>query len=271
MAQRRIPKEWERVAVPTGAINGIDIVDVDVKHGAKGADWFWANWEGLPRTRIVVTESGGWHIFFRHHEGLKGSVQRIALGVDVRADGNYVVDWGREGLPVANGDVFAPWPEWLLAAALGQGSDAKPNAGIPIPNAGMPILPPFPSEARAKSQAHSGQQQGQTFQQPGHSIAGQGFVRTKPGSRKARLAFLQRVVEREPVGNRNGALLWAACRMAEMVLIERKTEWSECVELLVHASRMNGQWAEENGPAKVMATIASGLKLIEAQCDRTER
>jgi hypothetical protein len=59
--------------------------------------------------------------------------------------------------------------------------------------------------------------------------------------------------------------------MAEMVVIERKTQGAECAELLVHASRMNGQWAEENGPAKVMATIASGLKLIEAQYDRTER
>jgi hypothetical protein len=59
--------------------------------------------------------------------------------------------------------------------------------------------------------------------------------------------------------------------MAEMCVIERKTKWAECVDLLVHASRVNEQWAEENGPAKVMATIASGLKLIEAQYDRTER
>jgi hypothetical protein len=97
-----------------------------------------------------------------------------------------------------------------------------------------------------------------------------GFVRTKPGWRKVRLAGLARIVEREQVGNRNGALLWAACRMAEMVLIEGKTQWAECVDLLVHASRVNGQWTEPNGPAKVMATIASGLKLIEAQCDRNE-
>jgi hypothetical protein len=258
MLWRRIPKEWERVAVPTGAINSIDIVDVDVKHGAKGADWFWSNFEGLPRTRIVVTESGGWHIFFRHHEGLKGSVQRIAPGVDVRADGNYVVDWGREGLPVANGDVFAPWPEWLLAAAMGH------QQGINQHIEQQPILPPLRALlGPARSQA-------KTFQQSGHSTKGHGFVRTKPGSRKARLAFLQRTVEREPVGNRNGALLWAACRMAEMCLIEGKTQWAECVELLVHASRMNGQWAADNGPAKVMATIESGLKLIEAQCDRNE-
>jgi hypothetical protein len=258
MVWRRIPKEWERVAVPTGAINGFDVLDVDTKNGA--TEWYWQHFEAMPRTRMQVTESGGYHVFFRHAEGLKGSQSRIAKGVDVRADGGYVIDWGREGLPVANADVFAPWPEGFLAAVMGQGSDAEPNDGLHIPNADNLILPPHRALlGPAKSQAH-------TFQRN----QAHGFVRTKPGSRRARLAFLQRVVEREQVGNRNGALLWAACRMAEMVVIERKTEWSECVELLVHASRVNGQWAEENGPAKVMATIASGLKLIEAKYDRNE-
>ena len=256
MLWRRVPRDWPRCGVPTGAVNGIDIVDVDVKHGAQGADWFWANFERLPKTRLVVTESGGWHIYFQHHEGLKGSVNRIAPGVDVRADGNYAVDWGREGLPVANGGVFAPWPEWLLAAAMGQGDVNIPDA---VPDEGLPILHPSSQCAPAAEGRPACCQ----------VTGGQGFVRTRPGWRKVRLAGLARIVEREPVGRRNGALLWAACRMAEMVVIERKTKWAECVDLLVHASRINGQWAE--GPAKVMATIESGLKLIEAECDRTER
>jgi hypothetical protein len=116
---RRVPADWPRVGVPTGADNGIDVVDVDTKNGAKGADWFWANFEGLPKTRMQVTESGGYHILFRHAEGLRGSVNRIADGVDVRADGNYVIWWAREGLPVANAGLLAEWPEDLLAAALG--------------------------------------------------------------------------------------------------------------------------------------------------------
>ena len=260
VVQRRIPKEWERVAVPTGAINGFDVLDVDTKNGA--TEWYWQHFEAMPRTRMQVTESGGYHVFFRHAEGLKGSQGRIAKGVDVRADGGYVIDWGREGLPVANADVFAPWPEWLLAAAMGQGSDPKTDGGMHIPDAGIPILHPHRALlGPAKSQAQTGQQPG---------TAGQGFVRTKPGWRKVRLAGLARTVEREPVGNRNAALLWAACRMAEMVVIERRTKWAECVGLLICASQINGQWAEPNGPAKVMATIESGLKLIEAQCDRTE-
>src|SRR6516162_1906877 len=122
VVQRRIPPEWERVAVPTGAINGVDVLDVDTKNGA--TDWFWANFEALPKTRMQVTESGGYHAFFVHANGLKCSQGRVAPGVDVRAIGGYVIDWSREGLPVANADVFAPWPEGLLAAAMGQGSDA---------------------------------------------------------------------------------------------------------------------------------------------------
>jgi hypothetical protein len=83
MPWRRVPKDWPRVGVPTGAVNGIDIVDVDTKNGAKGADWFWANFEGLPKTRMQVTESGGYHIFWRHHEGLRGSVNRIVSSTTV--------------------------------------------------------------------------------------------------------------------------------------------------------------------------------------------
>jgi hypothetical protein len=79
---------------------------------------------------MQVTESGGYHIFFRHHEGLRGSVNRIAPGVDVRADGNYVIHWCREGLPVANADKLEPWPEWLLAAALGLAKDKEHHRGL---------------------------------------------------------------------------------------------------------------------------------------------
>jgi hypothetical protein len=42
-----------------------------VKNGAKGAEWFWQHFAALPKTRMHVTESGGYHILFRHHEGLR--------------------------------------------------------------------------------------------------------------------------------------------------------------------------------------------------------
>jgi hypothetical protein len=48
------------------------------------------------------------------------STSRVASGVDVKADGGYVIDWSREGLPVANAGLLAEWPEWLLASAVSQ-------------------------------------------------------------------------------------------------------------------------------------------------------
>jgi hypothetical protein len=154
MAQRRIPKEWERVAVPTGAVNGVDVLDVDTKNGA--TDWWWQHFAAMPKTRTQVTESGGYHVFFRHAEALKCSQSRVAPAVDVRADGGYVIDWSREGLPVANGDVFAPWPEdcwplrwaWLsqsLAAMLARETTLNPMQAY------LYFLPSGPSWARPKA------------------------------------------------------------------------------------------------------------------------
>jgi hypothetical protein len=68
---RRVPSDWKPVGVPTGAVNGIDVLDVDTKNGA--TDWWWQHFAAMPKTRMQVTESGGYHVFFRHHEGLRCS------------------------------------------------------------------------------------------------------------------------------------------------------------------------------------------------------
>jgi len=116
MPWRRVPRDWPRVGVPCGADNGIDVLDVDTKNGA--TDWWWQHFEELPKTRMQVAESGGYHVFFRHAEGMGCSTSRVAPGVDVKADGGYVIDWCREGLPVTNAGLLAEWPEWLLAFAV---------------------------------------------------------------------------------------------------------------------------------------------------------
>jgi hypothetical protein len=104
-------RDWPLVGIPTGKRSGIDILDVDIE----GAAWF--NEMPLPATRHQFTRSGGIHLFFRHAEGLRCSVSRIADGIDVRADGGYVIDWHREGLPTAWPDLIVDWPEWLLERA----------------------------------------------------------------------------------------------------------------------------------------------------------
>ena len=100
------------IGVPSGAISGLDVLDIDARHG--GAVWF-AKYRGdLPPTRVHRTRSGGLHLLFRHHSDLRCSAGRIAPGVDVRAAGGYLIWWPAAGFPVVSDLPPAAWPEWLL-------------------------------------------------------------------------------------------------------------------------------------------------------------
>jgi hypothetical protein len=264
---RRIPKEWPRVGVPTGAVNGIDIVDVDTKKGAKGADWFWRHFEGLPKTRMQVTESGGYHVFFKHAEGLRCSSSRIAEGVDVRADGGYVIDWSREGLPVANAGLLVDWPEDLLAAALGS-SNSVPQREHKV---SLPI-------DGARCSPIDGQRPGGDAYVIGRRLAmlplrhgrkgverlfeALGFAPTRQGY--ARIENLRRQVERPPSGKRNEILFFVACRFAEMVA-EGEVKADRIIDLLRHECWTNGLLDEPGGDREMMATIASAFGTVERQ------
>ena len=91
------------VAVPTGAASGIAVLDVD------RAGMRWLPSAGLPATRQHQTRSGGRHLIFRHTPGLRCSQSAIAPGVDVRADGGYVIFWPMHGYAVDDRPL-ADWP-----------------------------------------------------------------------------------------------------------------------------------------------------------------
>lgn len=100
------------VGMPTGAASGYDVLDLDLR---KGADVWWeANKHRIPATRTQHTRNGGLHIYFKVQHGLRNSVELIAPGVDVRAEGGYVIRWDAAGLPLEDAPV-ADWPAWLLA------------------------------------------------------------------------------------------------------------------------------------------------------------
>jgi hypothetical protein len=44
-------------------------------------------------------------------------VSKIASGIDVRAEGGYVIDWQCAGFPVLVDAPLARWPDWLSHAA----------------------------------------------------------------------------------------------------------------------------------------------------------
>jgi hypothetical protein len=107
---------WRRaelVAAPTGERNGFDVLDID----PAGAGWYDANFDALPATRAHQTRRDGVHLLFRHAPGLRNSRDKIAPGVDVRAEGGYAIWWPREGFAVEDHSL-ADWPDWLLAEAM---------------------------------------------------------------------------------------------------------------------------------------------------------
>jgi hypothetical protein len=81
-AAKRIepPNSWPLVGVPTGEFADFDVLDIDVE----GLSWFDS--QSLPLTRMHQSQSGGFHLLFRHSPGLRNSADhRIARGIHVRA------------------------------------------------------------------------------------------------------------------------------------------------------------------------------------------
>src|SRR5262249_54664352 len=121
------------IGVPTGAVSGIDALDIDAKH-AQAREWWAANRVRLPPTRVHRTRSAGLHCVFQHTAGLSCSVGRVARGVDVRADGGYIIWWPAIGLPVLHDTQPAPWPQWLqqmLQSPLQQAPPEPPHRVVP--------------------------------------------------------------------------------------------------------------------------------------------
>ena len=87
---------YANIGLACGDVSGVYVVDVDVNHKG-GADGFKSLAEAgieLPPTLAARTPNGGVHCFYKWTSGEKpktGSKVNGLLGVDVRADGGYVV------------------------------------------------------------------------------------------------------------------------------------------------------------------------------------
>jgi len=111
--------------LPTGKVNGVSVVDLDVDP-AKGKDGIAAYRDmGLDpdvADLVVRTAGGGLHIYFDHQAGVANSTSKV--GVDVRGDGGYVIAPGAYAAhgryTVEHGDLivdrmlgFGPFPAAL--------------------------------------------------------------------------------------------------------------------------------------------------------------
>ena len=127
------------IGVRTGAESATVVIDVDPRHGgAESLAQLHAEQGELPATVEALTGGGGRHLFFAHPGGLIRNRANVWPGVDVRADGGYVVAppsthvsgnlyaW-REG---RGPDEIEParLPDWLLTALRPPNANGEPPA-----------------------------------------------------------------------------------------------------------------------------------------------
>jgi hypothetical protein len=105
------------IGVPTGSASGISVVDVDVRDGKQGKEWVYANQKSLGLTRIVRTQSGGWHYYYKHQEGITNRAG-IAKCIDIRGEGGYVIMPPSEGYTFLNDEDLLDFPDFLIGANI---------------------------------------------------------------------------------------------------------------------------------------------------------
>lgn len=126
------------IGLRMGTGSGLFVVDVDTKHGAGGLE-SWATLQAqhgpAPKTRTVITASGGKHFYYKHPgqgKTIKTDAGRLGPGLDLRGDGNgyviappSVIESGRyvweHDIPTAEA------PDWLLALAVKQPRPEQPK------------------------------------------------------------------------------------------------------------------------------------------------
>ena len=118
---------WEKkpqasIGIATGA-SGLVVVDLDVKGADNGCD-AWAEivkdaGTELEDTALVDTPSGGMHVYYRANGHKVGSnAGKLAAGIDVRAEGGYVIAAGSPGYLYVDG--HGPEKMKTLPAVLGE-------------------------------------------------------------------------------------------------------------------------------------------------------
>jgi RecA-family ATPase len=111
-------KHW---CLPTGTVNGIIVLDVDMK--GNGYETL-KQLPAFPETKAQATPSGGRHYIFRLPTDGRHYGNRVKFlpGLDIRAEGGYIVYYGADERPIADA------PSWLLDASLKADPD---TSGVP--------------------------------------------------------------------------------------------------------------------------------------------
>lgn len=149
--------------IVTGASNGITVLDLDIKNGVNGLANFSALDINIPKTGIVRTPSGGFHVYF--YTGslqIPCSVSKVALGVDVRGYGGYAVgpgtrhqngsyQWSMNSLaPIHR---MAEMPPRLIELCMKAKSTTRYDPGTPSSEVRHQLMDPVPKGQRNTTMA----------------------------------------------------------------------------------------------------------------------
>ena len=106
------------IAVATGIVSGVLILDVDGAIGATTLHDLEAAHGSLPVTSCSIT-SAGCHLWFRISDNVQSTAGRVGRGLDIRADGGYVIappSIHPDGVIYrwSNAAALAAAPAWLI-------------------------------------------------------------------------------------------------------------------------------------------------------------
>jgi hypothetical protein len=135
------------VGIVTGMESALVVLDVDDKDEGKGSNTLAALLEANEdaTTTMIVRTGNGRHIYYLHPGGtLKNSVGHLGAGLDIRADGGYVVAPPSRH---SNGEIYAVEqnlkverpPAWLLAMIEARKRDNYAIELVPRPDLSGPL------------------------------------------------------------------------------------------------------------------------------------
>ena len=115
------------LAIRTGRLCDLAVVDIDPRNGGAVLP------DLMPPTRCVRTGSGGWHLYYRHPGGTLAAKLHGHDGIDLKADGGYVV-----APPSVHPDTGQPYRQVgdrpvaeMSGALLGLCRPAEPRVSAP--------------------------------------------------------------------------------------------------------------------------------------------
>jgi hypothetical protein len=249
-----------RIGIPTGAVNGIVVIETDTKAGGHAHDGepslkaLEAKHGRLPETRQGISPTGSIHRLFKHPGAgikIKSTASEIGTGIDVRGDGGMVIappsinTDGRQ-YRFLNSLALAPMPAWLVELTREKPPTISQRAVAAI------LRPPFPlpaSESVGRQKGCSGSPTERPTLAP---------IETSNAYGAAALEYEITALANTAPGSRNHALNRASFSLHQLVA-GGELDGAEVERHLYQAAATNGLIADDGLPS-VLATIESGRR-----------